>query len=189
MDDNRKFFINTLRNIVKTDDGFCLQQVYYENENGQLLETQENTNNPNKNHFSKNCYKCTYSCNEHCSLRAKLENLPKNSFIPHYWVANCDAYSPVMPLNIIKSKEEMIQFIEKTECFFDCPENYESYFGFERKWNENTGDILETVREYYNRGGEFNYIPDKFPCVIYFGIVDFNGERCNNEKLDWIYIG
>ena len=83
----------------------------------------------------------------------------------------------------------MIQFIEKSENFFSCPEDYESYFGFERRWNEETGEILESTREYYNRDGEFKDIPDKYPCVVYFGIVDYDGGRMYDEKLDWIYIG
>lgn len=31
MDDDKKFYINTLRSIVKTNEGFCLQKVYKEN--------------------------------------------------------------------------------------------------------------------------------------------------------------
>lgn len=189
MDNNRDFYINTLRSIVKTDDGYCLQRVYYEDKSGKIQNTEEDINNPNKNQFSKNCYNCFHSNGKNCLIRAKLENLSENHLIPCHWVANCDAYSPVFPLNIIKSKEEMVQFIEKTEHFFDCPESYEAYFGFERNWNEETGEILETIREYCDRGGEFDCIPDKFPCVIYFGVVDFDGERLNDEKLDWIYIG
>lgn len=83
----------------------------------------------------------------------------------------------------------MINFIEKTEHFFGCPEEYESYFGFKRRWNEGTGQILETTREYYDRGGSFANIPDKFPCVIYFGVVDFDAARPNTKRLDWIFIG
>ena len=66
---------------------------------------------------------------------------------------------------------------------------YESYFGFERKWNEETGQILETTREYYDRGGKFTNIPDKYPCVIYFGVVDFEATMPNKERLEWTYIG
>ncbi len=188
LDDNKDFYINTLRNIVKTDNGYCLQKVYYENENGEIKSTKENEDNLNKNLFFKQCCKCTHSSNGNCLVRTRLENLPENQYISYHWVANCDAYSPIFPLNIIKSKEEMIWFIENTENFFDCPESYETYFGFERKWDEITGDILESTREYYNRGGEFKNIPNKFPCVIYFGVVDFDGERNNDEKLDWICI-
>ena len=187
-DPNRDYFLNLYKNIIKTDNGYSLQKVCEEDENGNIKQTSESEANPNKNQFSKNCYRCTYSDNENCLLRTKLEKCPESNYIPCWWTGNCDAYSPVYPLNIIKSENEMIEFIEKTEHFFDCPEKYESYFGFERKWDEETGEILETTREYYDRGGRFTNIPDKYPCVIYFGVMDFAGGRMRNEQLDWIYI-
>ena len=188
-DPNRDYFLNLHRNIIKTDNGYSLQKAYEEDENGNIRQIFESETNPNKNQFSKNCYRCTYSDNENCLIRTKLEKCPENNYIPCHWTANCEAYSPVFPLNIIKSENEMIEFIEKTEHFFRCPEEYESYFGFERKWDEGTGEILETTREYCGRGGRFNNIPDKYPCVIYFGVVDFEAAMPNIEKLDWIYIG
>lgn len=188
-DPNRDYFLNQYRNIVKTDDEYCLQKVYEEDENGNINQTSESKSNPNKNQLSKNCYCCTYSDNENCLIRTKLEKCPENSYIPCHWTGNCDAYSPVFPLNIIKSENEMIEFVEKTEHLFRCPEEYEDYFGFERKWNKETGEILETTREYYDRGERFVNVPDKFPCVIYFGVVDFEAAMPNIEKLDWIYIG
>lgn len=187
-DPNRDYYLNLYRHIVKTDDGYCLQKVYEEDENGNLRQVCDIKTNLNKNQTSKNCYRCIHSDNENCLIRTELENCSKGYYIPFHWVGHCDAYSPVYPLNVIKSENEMIDFIEKAEHFFTCTENYELYFGFERKWDEETGEVLETTREYYDRGGSFNYIPDKFPCVIYFGIVDFDGERLNNDKLDWIYI-
>ena len=51
--------------------------------------------------------------------------------------------------------------------------------------NEDTGEILETIREYYERGGEFINIPDKYPCVIYFPFDNVD----SYDKLKWIYIG
>lgn len=186
---NKDYFLNQYKNIIKTDNGYCLQKVYEEDENENIRQTSASKSNPNKNQFSKNCYRCTYSDNENCLLRTKLEKCPENSYIPCHWTGKCDAYSPVYPLNIIESENKMIEFIEKTEHFFDCPEEYESYFGFERKWDEGTGEILETTREYYDRDGRFINIPDKYPCVIYFGVVDFEAVMPNTEKLDWIYIG
>lgn len=186
---NREYYFKLYKDIIKTDDGYSLQNIYEEDENEKIRETSDSKSNPNKNQFSKNCHRCTYSYNEHCLLRTKLEKCSKDHYIPCHWTGNCDAYSPVFPLNIIKSENEMIEFVEKTEHFFRCTEDYEDYFGFERKWDEETGDILETIREYYDRGGIFVNIPNKFPCVIYFGVVDFDGERIRDEKLDWIYIG
>lgn len=188
-DPNRDYFLNLHRDIIKKDDAYSLQKVYEEDENGNIRQTNESKSNKSQNQFSKNCYRCTYSNNESCLFRSNLEGCSENEFIPCHWTGNCDAYSPIYPLNIIKSKNEIIDFIEKVQYFFESPEKYESYFGFERKWDEGTGEILESTREYYDRGGKFDNIPDKFPCVIYFGIVDFDGNRINDEKLDWIYIG
>ena len=188
-DPNRDYFLNLHRDIVKKENGYCLQKVYEEDNEGNIREIADSKSNKNENQFSKNCYCCTYSDNENCLLRSKLEGCSENNFIPCHWTGNCDAYSPMYPLNIIKTESEMIDFIEKTKSFFKCPEEYESYFGFERQWDEETGQILESTREYYDRVGKFDNIPDKYPCVIYFGIVDFDGNRINDEKLDWIYIG
>ena len=186
---NRDYFLNLYRNIIKTDNGYCLQKVYEEDENGIIRQASDSKTNLNKNEFSKNCYRCIHSDNENCLIRTELENCEKGHYIPCRWTGNCDAYSRIFPLNIIKSENEMIEFVEKTEHFFSCSEEYEDYFGFERKWDEETGEILETTREYYNSGGKFTNIPDKYPCVIYFGVVDFDGGRMRNDKLDWIYIG
>ena len=192
-DPNRDFFLNRYKDIVRVGNESCLQTPYKEDENGNVVKTPEHEANPNKNALSKNCGRCIHyiylGSTSECTIRTALENCPANSFIPSGWVANCDAYEPVFALNIIKSKNEMIDFIEKVQNLFGCPEDYESYFGFERKWDEETGDILESVKEYYERGGEFKNIPDKYPCVIYFGVADFDGNRGCDEKMDWIYIG
>ena len=192
-DPNRDFFLNRYKDIVRIGNEYCLQTPYKEDENGNVVKTPEHEANPNKNALSKNCGRCIHYIylggTSECTIRTALENCPVNSFIPSGWVANCDAYSPVFPLTIIKSEKEMVSFIEKVQNFFGCPEDYEAYFGFERNWDWQTGDILETVQEYYARGGKFKDIPDKYPCVVYFGVADFDGMRSRDEKLDWIYIG
>lgn len=185
---NRSFFLNVFRNIVKTNDGYTLEKVYEENENGEIKETEASKKNPNYNGLTKNCYCCVYNSNEYCMLRSRLEDMPNDCFVFASSVNKCDAYNPVYPLNIMKSKEDMIEFIIKTENFFSSPEDYEDYFGFERSWDDN-GNILETVEDYYMRGGEFKYIPKQYPCVIYFSIVDFDIVKNHNNKIKWIYIG
>lgn len=103
-DPNRDFYLNTLRNIVKRDDGYFLQKVYEIDENGKIVQTEEDKNNSNKNQFSKNCYRCLHSmADQVCLLRTKLENLPEHHYIPCHFTANCDAYLPIFPLNIIKT--------------------------------------------------------------------------------------
>ena len=80
-------------------------------------------------------------------------------------------------------------FDEKTENFFSSPEAYEEYYGFQRNWNEETGEILESVREYYNRGGKFTELPEKYPCVVYFSYCDIDNMSYKQDGLKWIYIG
>lgn len=184
LDDDRYFCLNLCKSILKTDDGYKLINEYIEDKNGNIRWTPNEIVNR-----QKDCRRCLYSLSKDCLFRTKLENLPKNHYIPCHWTGGCDAYLPVYPLNIIKSEDDMMGFIEKVQNLFECIEDYEAYFGFNRRWDEETGEVLETVREYYDRGGEFKDIPNKYPCVIYFGLVDFDGERNNDEKLDWIYIG
>lgn len=186
---NRSFLLHALKNIVKTKDGYVLEKVYKEDKNGEIIETKANKNNRSFNEDIKNCYRCTHHEEDHCLLCSSLECLPGNQFVFSITVNKCDAYDPVFPLNIIKSKSDMVEFIIKVENFFTCPEDYESYFGFNRKWNEGTGDVLETVREYYARGGVFENIPEKYPCVVYFSVVDLGVIRTQNDKMNWIYIG
>ena len=192
-DYDRDFYLNLYKDIVKVGNEYHLQKTYEEDENGKLKKTLEHATNPTQNELTKNCDRCIHFvyCGSlsNCTIRTALENCDAHSFIPSNWNANCDAYTPIFALNKIESENEMIDFIEKVQNFFGCPEDYEAYFGFERNWDEETGYILESVKEYYDRGGKFEDIPDKYPCVIYFGVADFNGLRGRDEKLDWIYIG
>ena len=185
--DDRDFYLNRFKNIIKTDTGYKLQPVYVEDNNHEIIKL----TNCNDEKCCDICIHHNYIANFHtCEIRNKIEpNLIKNAIIPCSWNNLCDAYAPVYPLNVIKSEEEMIQFIEKTENFFGCVEEYEAYYGFERKWDEETGEVLETVREYYNRGGKFENIPNKYPCVIYFSYVNLTSVHCDNDNLLWIYIG
>ena len=189
-DHNKNFFLNLYKDIIRTDDGYCVRATYEEDENGELHAVDGHDISRELVHDCARCIHFIYYGNySNCTIRTALEKCQSNSFVPAHWVANCDAYSPVFPLSVIKSKTEMIDFVDKVENFFGCAEDYEAYFGIERNWNENTGEILESTKEYYNRGGKFENIPDKYPCVIYFGLADFDGKRGRDKKLDWIYIG
>ena len=188
--ENKDFFLHRYKSIVKKGDSYILQSPYYESEGGGIEETEESANNPNQNAMLKNCNICIYNNNNCCEIRSKLENLDPHHFIPVGWNHNCDAYTPIQKLTIIKSKEEMVEFIEQTENFFGCPEDYERFYGFERRWDEETGKIQETTREYYNRGGCFKNIPDKYPCVIYFPLADdiYQDQQLEFDDSRWKFI-
>ena len=66
-------------------------------------------------------------------------------------------------MKIIKNLQEYKQFIKSTYDDFKCDEDWMDFFGFDLKWNEETGEILETIEEY---NGEIKLIPKSFPCVL-----------------------
>ena len=173
----------SLHNIVINGSNYELQNNYYKDGNSIVAVV------PFENRDNHNCFKCYHftsmgAYDGHCDIYNSLLNLQKHHFAWTSSVINCAAYDEdkVEQLNIINSLDEMVAFIERVKNFFSCPEDYESYFGFERNWDEETGDILETVAEYYNRGGKFTKIPTEYPCVIRF---DWDCE----DDLEWIYIG
>lgn len=82
--------------------------------------------------------------------------------------------------------------IDSEESFLEMMsvEAFEEFFGFSRNWNEDTGDILETISEYYSRGGDFCKVPSKeeFPICLYLEItkdVDRFG-KVSVMRYDWI---
>ena len=169
-----------MNNIIKTENGFALQKSFYKK--GDTITPYIKLTEKNQ-HSCPLCSHYTQLDNGgYCDIYNKLLNLPKNHFALTGLVYYCEAYFEINTMNIIKSMDEMITFIENTANFFGCPEDYEAYYGFQRKWDETTGEILETVREYYDRGGTFTNIPTQFPSVIRFDL------DVNND-LEYIYIG
>lgn len=181
--DERQQELLTLYNIIKSNGQYELQHNYYID--GERIVPVI----PFESRDNHNCNICSYftrmdQYDGYCDIFNKLLDLPEHSYVWSSNIINCAAYNEnkVEKMNIIKSLDEMIEFIEKTANFFDSPEAYEEYYGFQRKWNEETGELLESTRMYYNRGGVFTNIPSKYPCVIRF---DWNCE----DDLEWIYIG
>ena len=186
-ENNISFLLNKYKDIVKNDDGsFRLAHRCISGDNDSYVKFVD-TGVHNYNEFEHNCYKCKHCETSHpfdfCLLRTSLED--SSIKIPTHYVANCDAYNLIEYLNLIYDKSEMINFIEMVQQYFNCPEYCKEYFGFTPKVNEDTGEILETIREYYERGGEFTNIPDKYPCMIYFPFDNVD----SYDKLKWIYIG
>ena len=64
----------------------------------------------------------------------------------------------------VKSREEYIKFINDVKENFDCIEDWERFFGFQLKHDEETGELLETIFEYQ---GDIRCYPDSFPALIY----------------------
>ena len=161
---NINFLLNQYKDIVKNDDGsFRLAHRCIPDDDNYIKFVDTGVHNLNE--FNHDCYRCKHCEISHpfdfCLLRTSLEDSVIK--IPTHYIANCDAYEPIEYLNIIREKSEMINFIEMVQKYFDCPEYCEEYFGFSPNVDNNTGEILETIKEYYERGGEFHNIPDKYP--------------------------
>lgn len=186
---NISFLLKQYKDIVKNDDGsFRLaHRCIHGTNNSYVKFVDTGVHSHNEFEHECYCYKCKY-CElnypfDFCLLRTTLEN--SSIKVPTHYVANCDAYDPIECFNVIHNICDMVKFIEMVKNRFKCPEYCEKYFGFSPNVDDDTGEVLETIREYYDRGGEFANIPDKYPCVIYFPIDNIN----IHEKLKWVYIG
>lgn len=186
---NINFLLNKYKDIVRNDDGsFRLAHRCIPGDNDSYVKfIYTGRHNHNELEHNGYCYKCKYCELNHpfnyCLLRTTLEN--SSIKVPTHYVANCDAYDPIECFNVIHNICDMVKFIEMVKNRFKCPEDCEKYFGFSPNVDDDTGKVLETIREYYKRGGKFTNIPNKYPCVIYFPI----GNIDIHKKLEWIYIG
>lgn len=190
-DTNKKFLVNGYRDIVKNEDGtYRLEPIYELDENNKLKFTGRKAHNDNE--FNKRCWRCVHhfesNRNPDCLLRTKIDSLPKNIHSRCSSVANCDGEDVIKPFCIIHSIDEMVNYIERAECMFLDPDGYEDYFGIKRTLNKED-EYAETVREYYDRGGEFEKIPDKYPSVIFFDLAMSGIDIYDHYGLEWIYIG
>lgn len=175
-------FISGFRNIVKDENGYQLENVFEPDGEDYLVKHGEFDIDEYMNlQFSKCCC-CSHGNTSaigevetfFCDCVAKIQKCELYSFETRCdRIYKCDAYDEVSRINYIASEQEMIDFIIKVSNFFDSPEGYEEYFGFERQYDEDTGKILETVQEYYNRGGKFANIPTSYPAIIVF---DYSGK-------------
>ena len=88
---------------------------------------------------------------------------------------------------IIKNYDDYKLFIESVYDDFNCDEEWESFFGFHLKWNEETGEVLETLQEYK---GKIKNCPKEFPVVVWYtNDIQQNyrmGANINTRQLDWI---
>lgn len=169
-----------IRNIVKDGDDYKLQNNYnYIDGRLEWVVSHEECD-------GHQCELCSHFTQlgggGSCDVFNRLLGVSYPAYARCGLVLNCAAYDPVKRLNIIRSMDEMVAFITKVKNFFMNFESYEAYFGFHLSWDEETGENIETVEDYYKRGGEFENIPTQYPSVICF---DTNAE----EDLDWIYIG
>ena len=170
----------SLKNIIKDGNNFKLQNNYYKDGESILSVI------PFDQRDDHNCELCSHftrmtEYDGYCNIYNNLLGLKDNAFAWTSSIINCFAYNKIERLNIIKTLDDMIAFIEKTKNFFRCSEDYEEYYGFKRDYDEENDEFTESVREYYERGGTFTNIPTQYPCVIYFNY--------GKNNLEWVCIG
>ena len=63
------------------------------------------------------------------------------------------------------NRDEFVQFVKSKRNSFDCPEDWESFFGF-RLETDDDGNELETLAEFACRS-YFTSEPSSYPCIAY----------------------
>lgn len=181
-EENRKFMLTQLKNIVVGEDGeYRLQNNYYLDEYGKMHDVVPYDK-------KKPCWMCWngrqfYNNNINCRIFNSLNGIDENEnrFIDsESHVVECAAFCKTEKLNIVRSMDDMIEFVKRVESFWRGSYGFDDYFGLDMKHDE-CGNLVETIDEYFARGGKSSVIPDKYPAVVSF---DLNCE----EPLEWIYI-
>ena len=174
--DSNFYYISQTKNILKGKEGYHIESVFEPDGENYVVKNGEIDVDVLSNVVGSRCYNCSHACEFHHSLHCDIIH----RILGCEWyslatrcnkVYKCEAYDEVCRINCIVSEQEMVDFISKTENFFQCPEDYEAYFGFERQFDEETGEVLETTQEYYKRGGKFKNIPTNYPVIVVF---DYN---------------
>lgn len=162
-------------NILTDDSGsFFTEHNYFEDEDGSVR-----WKYPVEQWAKKDCAFCKHGyVNSEGEITCSIIGYKSKNL-----VCLCEAEEPIEELNIIGSKEEMIQFIASVQSMFRDNEYYADFFGVQFRQDEETGeyiDDLESVnmREYLKQVPIYD-IPKEYPCVIYF-------DPYNLKKLKWI---
>ena len=79
----------------------------------------------------------------------------------------------------LKSRDDYVKFIHDVQDKFDCNEDWESFFGFNLKWDEETGEVLESIFDYK---GNIGYCPNSFPAIVYY-LFDSTKDRMGNFNI------
>lgn len=95
------------------------------------------------------------------------------------------------PLNFkrVNNLTEYKQLLQSLRDKFSCEEEWEEYFGFSLKWNEDTGEVLETLMEHQ---GQLENAPeeDDYPviCTYLFDGSIIYDRLCGDIEIklfDW----
>lgn len=78
-------------------------------------------------------------------------------------------YSKVNNFYRFLDRNDFMEFVDSVRDDFDSEESWEYNFGFELKWNPETGEILETLEEWLqHKDNKMKYEPESYPCTCYY---------------------
>lgn len=80
------------------------------------------------------------------------------------------------------NRNDFIFFVEDCKHDFGCIEDWEDFFGFHMKYDEYTGEPLETFLDFINRSGTITEEPETYPTIAYY-VVDNGGDRWGSYKI------
>lgn len=85
------------------------------------------------------------------------------------------------------NRDDFVEFVEDCRTLFSSTEEWEGFFGFELKFDEDTGEDLETVKEYADRKS-FYEEPTSYPAIA-FCAIDSTMSRFGVDKIrvfEWV---
>lgn len=80
------------------------------------------------------------------------------------------------------NKKDFIEFIQDFKHCFDSEEDWENFFGFSLQFDIDTGEILESLQEFVNRGGHIVEEPDSYPAIA-FCVVENSRDRFGKSAI------
>lgn len=90
---------------------------------------------------------------------------------------------------LFSNRSDYITFVENKRNSFDCPEDWETFFGFELPIDDD-GNELETVLD-YSEHNKFLTEPQAYPCIAYC-TIEKNKDRFGEIKTriyDYAVVG
>ena len=85
----------------------------------------------------------------------------------------------------VNNREEFVAFVISTEKYFDDNETIEVTFGFSRDFDEETGELLESLEDYCKNKNHFDYEPTSYPCYYDINLECKGVDKKANQYI-WV---
>lgn len=77
---------------------------------------------------------------------------------------------------------DFLAFVEDCQHLFGNVEEWEDFFGFGMKYDEETGEPLETFKDFIDRNGHIVEEPDSYPAIA-FCIIENERDRFGTNRI------